>query len=85
MKTYNKISGWVHTQLLSSFKTGLITKPTFLKIIPSNSSNTLAKLLPNLIINVKKCDEKWCKIEIVKNKRFVGWVQKTTIWGSTKK
>ncbi len=82
--TYGKISGWIHTQLLSSFRTGLLTKTTFLKKIPSNSSNSLAKLLPDLLINVKKCKKKWCKIEITKKKKFIGWVQKETIWGSTK-
>ena len=82
--TFSKISGWVHTQLLSSVRTGLITKTTHLKSIPSNSSNSLAKLLPNLLINVKNCKEKWCKIEIVKNKEFKGWVQKENIWGSIK-
>ena len=82
--TFSKISGWVHTQLLSSFRTGLITKTTFLKTMPSNSSGSIAKLLPDLLINIKKCQEKWCKVEIEKNKIFVGWVQKATIWGSTK-
>ena len=82
--TFSKISGWVHTQLLSSDRTGLITKTTFLKKIPSNSSNSLAKLLPNLLINIKRCEKEWCKIEIVKNKKYLGWVQKATIWGSTK-
>ena len=82
--TFNNISGWVHTQLLSSVRTGLITKTTFLKKIPSNSSNSLAKLLPNLLINIIICRENWCKIEIVKSKVYVGWVQKITIWGSTK-
>ena len=82
--TFSKISGWIHTQLLSSFRTGLITKTTFLKKIPSSSSNSLAKLLPNLLINVKKCQKKWCKVEIVKKKKFIGWVQKETVWGSTK-
>ena len=82
--TYSKISGWVHTQLLSSLKTGIITKTTFLKKIPSSSSNSLAKLLPNLLINIKKCQKKWCKVEIVKKKKFIGWVQKETVWGSTK-
>ena len=82
--TFNKITGWIHTQLLSSFKTGLITKTTFLKTLPSNSSGSLAKLLPNLLINVKKCGEKWCKIEIIKNKKFVGWIKKASIWGSVK-
>ena len=82
--TYGKISGWIHTQLLSSFRTGLLTRTTFLKTMPSNSSNSLAKLLPNLLINVKKCGKKWCKIEIIKNKKFVGWTKKASIWGSVK-
>ena len=82
--TYGKISGWIHTQLLSSFRTGLLIKTTFLKTMPSDSSNSLAKLLPNLLINVIICKEKWCKVEIVKSKVYVGWVQKETIWGSIK-
>ncbi len=82
--TFSKISGWVHTQLLSSFRTGLITKTTFLKTIPSVSSNSIAKLLPNLLINIKNCNEKWCKIEIIKKRKFMGWVLKASIWGSTR-
>ena len=82
--TIDNVSGWVHTQLLSSFRTGLITKTTFLKMIPSNSSVTLAKLLPNLLINIKECNEKWCNIEILKSKVFRGWVQKNSVWGSIK-
>ena len=82
--TFGEISGWVHTQLLSSFRTGLITKTSFLKTIPSVSSNSIAKLLPNLLINIRKCNEFWCKIEILKKKKFIGWVPKANIWGSTR-
>ena len=82
--TFNNVTGWMHTQLLSSVRTGLVTKTTMLKMIPSNSGNTLAKLLPNLLIKVSICKEFWCKIEIVKRKKFIGWVKKDTIWGSTK-
>ena len=84
VKTFNDITGWIHTQLLSSFRTGLITKTTFLKPIPANSGNSLAQLLPNLLINIKKCKGDWCKIEIVRIKTFIGWVKKETIWGATK-
>ena len=84
VKTFNDITGWIHTQLLSSFRTGLITKTTFLKAMPSNSGNSLAQLLPNLLINIKNCKGDWCKIEIVRIKTFVGWVKKETIWGATK-
>ena len=82
--TFNNINGWIHTQLLSSLRTGLITKTTYLKIIPSNSGNSIAKLLPNLLINVKKCNEDWCKIEVDRRKIFIGWIKKENIWGSTK-
>ena len=82
--TFGKISGWVHTQLLSSFRTGLITKTSFLKTIPSVSSNSIAKLLPNLLITINECNELWCKIEILKKKKFIGWVPKANIWGSTR-
>ena len=84
VKTFNNINGWIHTQLLSSFRTGLITETTFLKATPSNSGNSLAKLLPNLLINIKVCKRDWCKIEIERGKIFLGWVRKKTIWGATK-
>ena len=80
--TINDTSGWIHTQLLSSFRTGLIINQSLLKNRPSNSGKPLAKLLPNLLINIKKCQEKWCKIEIIRNKVFVGWIKKENIWGS---
>ena len=82
--TFNNITGWMHTQLLSSIKTGLILKTTFLRSNPSSKSQSKAKLLPKLLIKIKKCNVKWCKVIIVKNDKFVGWVRKEFIWGSTK-
>ena len=38
VNTKNNLSGWIHTQLLSSFKTGLIIKESVLKKRPLNSS-----------------------------------------------
>ena len=85
VNTKNNLSGWIHTQLLSSFRTGFIITNTKLKKRPSNSSKNLAKLLPDLLIKVKQCQLKWCNIEVFKNKNFVGWVRKETIWGSVNK
>ena len=82
VNTKNNLSGWIHTQLLSSYRTGLLITNTSLKRRPSVSSKNLAKLLPDLLIKVKKCDLQWCNIEVFKNKKFVGWVKKNTIWGS---
>tara|TARA_B100001059_G_scaffold87425_1_gene85622 strand:+ start:657 stop:1196 length:540 start_codon:yes stop_codon:yes gene_type:complete len=85
VNTKDNLSGWIHTQLLSSFRTGLVNTNTTLKRRPSVSSKTLANLLPDLLIKVKKCKIEWCKIEVIKNKNFVGWVKKSSIWGSVNK
>ena len=82
--THNNLTGWIHTQLLSSLSTAIIIKDTFLKKRPSNASKTKAKLLQNLLVNIKFCELNWCSIEIIKNKVFLGWVEKKFIWGSTK-
>ena len=80
VNTKNNLSGWIHTQLLSSFKTGLIIKETVLKKRPLNSSKNIARLLPDLLIKVKECKLKWCNIEVFQNKKFVGWVTKKNIF-----
>ena len=83
--TSNNLTGWIHTQMLSSFRTGIIIKTTLLKKTPSEKSKSEAKLLENLLVNVKKCEHKWCKIEISKDKNFVGWIKKTSVWGAVHK
>ena len=85
VKTKNNLFGWIHTQLLSSSKTGLIITNTFLKTRPSASSKDLAKLLPDLLIKVKKCKSNWCNIEVITRKNLFGWVKKNSIWGSVGK
>ena len=85
VKTRSNLSGWIHTQLLSSFKTGLIVSNTLLKKRPLDTSKDLAKLLPDLLINIKKCKKEWCYIEVIKNKNFFGWVKIKNIWGFTSK
>ena len=85
IKTRSNLSGWIHTQLLSSFKTGLIVSNTLLKKRPLNSSRNLAKLLPDLLIKIKKCKLTWCYIQVIKNEKFFGWVKMKNIWGFTSK
>ena len=80
--TSDKLTGWIHTQLLSSFRTGIILDTILLKKTPSDKSKATAKLLPKLIVNIIKCDLKWCKIEIVKEKTHSGWIKKKSVWGA---
>ena len=85
VNTYNNLSGWVHTQLLSSFKSGLIINDTFLKRTPYVKSQPKAKLLKDLLINIKECKAKWCKVEVNQNNSLEGWVKKEKVWGSIDK
>ena len=80
--TSDKLTGWIHTQLLSSFRTGIILDTILLKKTPSDKSKTKAKLLPKLVVNIIRCDLKWCKIEIVKDKTHSGWIKKKSVWGA---
>ena len=80
--TSDKLTGWIHTQLLSSFRTGIILDTILLKKTPTDKSRTKAKLLPKLIVNIIRCDLKWCKIEIVKEKTHSGWIKKKAVWGA---
>ena len=80
--TSDKLTGWIHTQLLSSFRTGIILDTILLKKTPSDKSKAKAKLLPKLIVNIIRCDLKWCKIEIVKEKNHSGWIKKKSVWGA---
>ena len=80
--TSDKLTGWIHTQLLSSFRTGIILETILLKKTPSDKSKAKAKLLPKLIVNIIRCDLKWCKIEIVKEKTYSGWIKKNSVWGA---
>ena len=80
--TSDKLTGWIHTQLLSSFRTGIILNTILLKKTPSDKSKAKAKLLPKLIVNIIRCDLKWCKIEIVKEKTHSGWIKKKSVWGA---
>jgi SH3-like domain-containing protein len=83
--TSYKLIGWIHTQLLSSYRTGIILNTTLLKKTPSDQSKSKAKLLPDLIVNIIRCDLKWCKIEIIKEKSHSGWIKKTSVWGAVQK
>ena len=80
--TSDKLTGWIHTQLLSSFRTGIILDTILLKKTPSDNSKAKAKLLPKLIVNIIRCDLKWCKIEIVKEKTHSGWIKKKAVLGA---
>tara|TARA_B100000989_G_scaffold298732_1_gene289482 strand:+ start:1065 stop:1520 length:456 start_codon:yes stop_codon:yes gene_type:complete len=70
--------GWISKSQLSEKKCGIIIKDTHLYSFPDIKSKKSAIFRKNLIIKVKKCKKKWCK---VKHKDFSGWIEKQFFWG----
>ena len=50
----------------------------FIGSIQSRKAKKIAELQKKGIVEVKKCDLKWCKVKI---KKFNGWINKRDIWG----
>ena len=74
--------GWMHKNLLSSKRMGLIRVATDLHKEPKKSSETIAYLSPNLVIRLLNCLGDWCHIEIHDRKRnYKGWIKKKSVWG----
>ncbi|MBH43227.1 MAG: hypothetical protein CMP25_00360 [Rickettsiales bacterium] len=70
--------GWISKSQLSEKKCGIIIKETSLHSFPNIKSKKSAILKKNLLIDIKKCEQKWCKI---KYKKFSGWIEKGFFWG----
>ena len=79
IEDFEGYSGWVHASLLSGKKSLIVINDAPLKAMPQDDSITLVYLQKNVLLNLKYCDERWCKVKIHK---YNGWVRKKLIWGS---
>lgn len=75
--------GWVLHSLLSGRRTALVTPwkkgiDAVLYNSPSLTSRPSAKLQPNVLANVRRCDGEWCSIS---GYGFNGYVQQSNLWG----
>jgi len=75
--------GWVLHSLLSGRRTALVApwrKGTELLLYaePSASAAVAAKLQPNVIVQLRRCDRTWCGIF---GTGFSGYVQQSDLWG----
>lgn len=71
--------GWVHKSLLSGKRTVLAKgqiRTLFRKA--DKEARPVVQLEPNVIANVKECNEGWCYLSIA---GYDGWVVKSHIWG----
>jgi SH3-like domain-containing protein len=75
--------GWVLHSLLSGRRTGLVTPwkkgvDSILYSKASLASAPIAKLQPNVIVNVRSCDGAWCRVW---GEGFDGFIQQFNFWG----
>jgi SH3-like domain-containing protein len=75
--------GWVYHSLLSGRRTAVVTARDKDQLIPvsdgpKSESEVTAQLQPGVVMQVKRCDGKWCKVN---GNRFEGWVPQERLWG----
>lgn len=71
--------GWVFVGMVSAKKTGLVggRNPAPLYRKNTNTSDVLAKLAPNVVVELKdECSEPLCKVEV---DDFKGWIEKSRL------
>ena len=74
-------SGWIHWSQLKPVSSIIPLEDKILFKNASNFSKPLAKIKKGRVLNIIKCEGKWCKI---KSMNFRGWVKIDNIWGSIK-
>lgn len=79
IKDVEGAEGWVHQSMLSGNRFALIQKATHdLKDQPRNDGQILARLEPDVMVRVQKCQGEWCRVQVDTHK---GWLPKEALWG----
>lgn len=82
--------GWVLQSLLSGRRTALVlpwakNKAEVIPLVADKleTAGTVARMQPNVIVNVKKCDGTWCRVAVpIPNARDNdGYIRQEKLWG----
>ena len=75
---FKKNSGWIHRSQLKK-SSSFITLDTVILFSDSTKfSRPIAKIESGRLLNKKKCNLNWCKVE---TEEYKGWVLKENLWG----
>ena len=74
-------SGWIHSSQLKQANSIIVLDDKILFKKPSNFSEPVARIEKGRLLVIKKCENKWCKINTDNN---FGWVKTENSWGSVK-
>ena len=77
---HKKNTGWIHISQLKKSKSLITTSIKILFKNPTKYSKPLAKLDSGRLLLIQKCEKSWCN---VKTEKFLGWIDKNDVWGST--
>ena len=71
--------GWMHRQLLSGGRTGII-QPDWVSIRDeaNDASHILARVQKGKVVRLDSCGPAWCNVEV---DDVEGWVEREAIWG----
>ncbi len=79
IRDHENNSGWIHVSQLSKKKAAITIDDDILVFSkPSIYSTPRVILKKGRLCIVKKCKDKWCKINVEK---FKGWIKKDSLWG----
>lgn len=76
--------GWVFHSLLSGRRTAMVApwdREEALRSLrnePSAGADTLARVEPQVLVAIERCDGLWCRIEA---SGYRGWMEQTELWG----
>lgn len=72
--------GWVHQTLLSGSRAALVQGEdiVLMRDKPDEKARLVARLEPEVVARIEKCDKDWCKLDAA---GFRGWVERKSIWG----
>lgn len=79
IRDWEGTTGWVHKTKLSGKRRAIVTGETRnLRSAPQDNAPVLAKVDPNVVAEILKCDIAWCKLKVADSK---GYMRKTDFWG----
>jgi SH3-like domain-containing protein len=80
VRDYEEQEGWVHSSLLSSRRTIMVTgEIRELRRTPDPNARVVLRAEPGVVGSLFDCEENWCRIEIEGRR---GWLQRSEFWGT---
>ena len=84
VRDFDGVTGWMSGALLSGERTAMVgpwlKEPIALKRSGSANAKTVAQLSPNVVMDVHRCDGRWCQVSLPAN-RIEGYIDQGSLWG----